>query len=180
MPEQILECEIHTLPENWYESELKEEFSSCYSGGATNRTELSPVAGYRRRGSPSSRRPIRVAEEDAPSRIEQLLSEIDEVVRESALAGSLPADEDTKRMAIKFAALLPTSIPIPEIASDPDGEISFDWLGPSDKIFSVSVDKNGRLAYAGRFGEKRKINGVEQLSEICPPEVLLGIERATS
>jgi hypothetical protein len=115
-----------------------------------------------------------------PSRTERLVSEIEEAVRESAAAGIVPVDENTKRMAIKLASLLPPSIPAPEIAFDPDGEISFDWLGPANKIFSVSVDRSGRLAYAGRFGEKKKNNGVEQLSDVCPPEIIQGIERAAN
>jgi hypothetical protein len=115
-----------------------------------------------------------------PSRSERLVSEIEEVVHESAAAGTVPVDENTKRMAIKLAGLLPASVPAPEIAFDPDGEISFDWLGPANKIFSVSVDRHGRLAYAGRFGEKKKNNGVEQLSDVCPPEIIQGIERAAS
>ena len=114
------------------------------------------------------------------SRTERLVSEIGEVVRESAVGGAAPVDADTKRMAIKLATLLPASTPIPEIAFDPDGEISFDWLGPDNKIFSVSVDRSGRLAYAGRYGEKKKKNGVVQLPDICPPEIILSIERAAS
>src|SRR5437899_5888872 len=60
-------------------------------------------------------------------------------------------DRYTVRAALAFAELLPRSLPAPEIASDPDGEVSFDWLGPAGKMFSVSVSRNGRIAYAGRF-----------------------------
>ena len=122
----------------------------------------------------------RVAAHERPSRMERLVSEIDDAVRESTATGTVPVDADTKRMAIKLATLLPASVPIPEVAFDPDGEISFDWLGPANKIFSVSIDRSGRLAYAGRFGEKKKNNGVEQLSDTCPPEIIQGIERAAS
>lgn len=122
----------------------------------------------------------RAAAHQRPTRIERLVSEIDEAVRESAASGTVAVDAETKRMAIKLANLLPPSVPIPEVAFDPDGEIQFDWLGPGDKIFSVSVDRSGRLAYAGRFGEKKRNNGIEQLSESCPPEILQGIERAAS
>ena len=116
----------------------------------------------------------------ASSKTARLVSEIAEAVRESALNLGVPIDGETKRMAIKLATLLPASVPTPEVAFDSDGEISFDWLGPANKIFSVSIDRSGRLAYAGRFGEKRKNNGVEQLSETCPTEIIQGIERAVS
>ncbi|HKN75513.1 MAG TPA: hypothetical protein VJW94_10085 [Candidatus Acidoferrum sp.] len=120
--------------------------------------------------------PMNAAQRAIPSEIDRLVSEIHEVIRESRAMGAVPINEDAGQMAIKFATLLPTSIPVPEVGVDPDGEISFDWLGPSGKMFSVSVDKKGRLAYAGRFGEKRKNSGVEQLSDICPPEIILGIK----
>jgi hypothetical protein len=124
--------------------------------------------------------PIKAAERAVPSRIDRLVPEIHEVVRESRAAGAVPVNEDTKRMAIKFAAILPSFVPVPEIAADPDGEVSFDWLGSSHNVFSVSVDQTGRLAYAGKFSEGRKINGVEQLSDVCPPVIILGIEKAAS
>src|SRR5262249_38718379 len=58
-------------------------------------------------------------------------------------------DSATASSAITFACLLPKSLPLPEIAADPDGEIAFDWLGSSGRVFSVSVNGLGRLAYAG-------------------------------
>jgi hypothetical protein len=71
-------------------------------------------------------------------------------------------------------------MPVPEVTSDPDGEISFDWFGSEGKMFSVSLNRNRRIAYAGRFGEMSKVHGIEQLSEVCPPEILRGIAKATS
>jgi hypothetical protein len=88
-----------------------------------------------------------------------------------------PVDLETAHAALMFAQILPRSLPVPEIAADPDGEVSFDWLGPAGKMFSVSVSKDGRIAYAGRFGEKSKIHGIEQLSEILPAEVVRGIQK---
>lgn len=90
----------------------------------------------------------------------------------------VPIDYDTAEAALQFAVLLPKSLPLPEVAPDPDGEISFDWLGKGGKIFSVSIGANGRLSYAGRFGEKSKIHGIEELSHSCPEEILRGIEKA--
>ena len=110
------------------------------------------------------------------SDIEQMLNDsIQEVPQE----GAIPIDMDTARAAIEFAYTLPRSLPAPEIAPEPDGEISFDWLGPDGKMFSVSVGRTGRVAYAGRFGEKSKVHGIEQLSESCPQEIVRGIAKAT-
>lgn len=102
-----------------------------------------------------------------------------------ALLGSGAVNEEgmavnyeTARKAVAFAMLLPRAVPIPEVAPDPDGEISFDWIGKAGKMFSVSIGADGRISYAGRFGDKSKTHGVEQLSEEFPREILFGIEKA--
>jgi len=116
-------------------------------------------------------------------RIQFLASDIEQLLNDPSQQmcpeGSIPIDVDTARAAIEFAYTLPRSLPAPEIAPEPDGEISFDWLGPAGKMFSVSVGRTGRVAYAGRFGEKSKIHGIEQLSESCPQEIIRGISKAT-
>lgn len=92
---------------------------------------------------------------------------------------SIPVDMDTMRAATQFAYSLPRFGPIPDVSVDPDGEISFDWTGPSGEMFSVSVNRHNRLAYAGWFGEKSRIHGIEQLAEGCPQQIVRGIEKAT-
>jgi hypothetical protein len=87
-----------------------------------------------------------------------------------------PVSYETAQAALCFALLLPRSFPNPEVAADPDGEISFDW-SKSGKMFSVSISGEGRVSYAGRFSDKSKIHGIEQLSETIPSEVLRGIEK---
>jgi hypothetical protein len=117
----------------------------------------------------------------AKPRMELLVSEIEQVVEEAASEageGFAPVDIETASAALQFAYSLPWSLPTPEVAPDPDGDISFDWLGPSGKMFSVSVNKAGRVAYAGRFSDKSKIHGIEQLSTACPQEIIRGVARA--
>ena len=111
------------------------------------------------------------------TRLEFLLPEIENLYMVSDET-SIPVDLDTVRAATQFAYSLPRFGPIPEVSADPDGEISFDWAGPSGEMFSVSVSKQNRLAYAGWFGEKSRIHGIEQLAEGCPQQIVRGIERA--
>jgi hypothetical protein len=120
----------------------------------------------------------------APS-TEWLISEIEQLWVIEGWEGhpaesEVAVDLDTAIAAVQFACLLPRSMPVPEVTSDPDGEISFDWFGSEGKMFSVSLNRNRRIAYAGRFGEMSKVHGIEQLSEVCPPEILRGIAKATS
>ena len=110
------------------------------------------------------------------TRLEFLLPEIENLHGVSDET-SIPVDLDTIRAAMQFAYSLPRFGPLPEVSADPDGEISFDWTGPSGEMFSVSVNKHNRLAYAGWFGEKSRIHGIEQLAESCPQQVLRGIEK---
>jgi len=112
-----------------------------------------------------------------------LISEIEQIVAESAETGRTDheaptIEKKTAEAAMAFSILLPRSLPAPEVAPEADGEISFDWLGPSGKIFSVSVNATGRLAYAGIFGRKSKVHGTEQLSNIFPSEIIQGISKA--
>lgn len=112
------------------------------------------------------------------TRLELLLPEIQNLQTASDEI-SVPVDRDTIRAATQFAYSLPRFGPMPEVSADPDGEISFDWVGPSGEMFSVSVNKQNRLAYAGWFGEKSRIHGTEQLAEGCPQQIVRGIEKAT-
>src|ERR1700720_3161709 len=78
-------------------------------------------------------------------RLELLVPEIENLQVDSDEA-SIPVDPDTIRAAMQFAYSLPRIGPLPEVSADPDGEISFDWNGPSGEMFSVSVNKHNRLA----------------------------------
>jgi hypothetical protein len=117
----------------------------------------------------------------AEPRMEILVFEIQEIMAETAReagVGVVPVDRFGAFAALSFAYSLPRSLPNPEVAADPDGDITFDWLGSSGKMFSVSVSRTGRIAYAGRFGDKSKIHGIDQISASCPQEIIRGIARA--
>ncbi len=116
-------------------------------------------------------------------RLDLLIPEIISIARNSAyntIGNEMTAvSTNTVKEAIKFAKLLPKSLPIPELAADPDGDISFDWVGKNGKMFSASIDGSGRVAYAGRFSELSKVHGIEYISDSCPQEILRGIEKTT-
>src|ERR1700692_4666525 len=52
------------------------------------------------------------------------------------------------QLAKAFVGALPSDIPLPEIAAEPDGSISLDWFACRDRVFSLSVGETERLAYA--------------------------------
>ena len=48
----------------------------------------------------------------------------------------------------RFLRAMPDDLPIPEFAPEPNGSISLDWIASPDRLFSLSIGRNGRLAYA--------------------------------
>ena len=43
---------------------------------------------------------------------------------------------------------LPDGVPMPEFAPEPDGSISLDWIESRNRVFSISIGRSHRLAYA--------------------------------
>lgn len=93
--------------------------------------------------------------------------------------GSAPVEPSTFMHAYNFLAALPTHTPAPDVAIDPDGEISFEWDGGSRKVFSVSVGSDGTLTFAGLFGHSR-VHGLDHFVDSVPTTVSAGIERAAT
>jgi hypothetical protein len=57
--------------------------------------------------------------------------------------------------AENFIRALPQSIPLPEFAPEPDGSVSLDWIPSQNRLFSVSVGANNRLAFAWLDGSDK-------------------------
>lgn len=90
--------------------------------------------------------------------------------------GSAKVEPSTYVYANQFLRLLPSTIPVPEIVADTDGEILFEWDLGRRRVFSVSVGRDGTLTYAGLFGY-RKIHGTEHFREALPPLISDCLER---
>jgi hypothetical protein len=48
----------------------------------------------------------------------------------------------------RFIRALPDGLPLPELAPEPDGWISIDWIRSRNRRVSVSIGRSDRLAYA--------------------------------
>jgi len=109
---------------------------------------------------------------------------LDEAFREASFDnwdgyGAKSANQESYDLTLKLLASLPSDLPRPEVAVDPDGEISLDWNAGREKVFAISVGKNGRLSYAGIFGENR-IRGVEYFENEVPSSVMDNLRRLFS
>ena len=90
-----------------------------------------------------------------------------------------PADPTAFVYAIQFLGYLPSMTQLPDIAVDPDGDISLEWDGGPRRIFSVRVSRDGTLYYSGLFGYAT-LHGSEQLGEGVPSPISEGISRVLS
>ena len=68
--------------------------------------------------------------------------------------------------------VLPDDVPMPELAPEPDGAISLDWVHSRARVFSISAGRSDRLAYAWLDGTDSG-HGVARFDgERIPPLVL--------
>ena len=91
-------------------------------------------------------------------------------------AGSRRVEPSTFMYADQFLRLLPSSLSLPDITADTDGEILFEWDQGHRQVFSVSVGRDGTLTYAGLFGHTT-IHGTEHLNEALPSVISVCLER---
>ena len=70
-----------------------------------------------------------------------------------------------------FLLALPDGIPAPEISTDPEGDILFDWSGPHGELLTVALNSGGRLAYAARLSASDKEHGVKTFVDSIPQVV---------
>jgi hypothetical protein len=90
-------------------------------------------------------------------------------------SGALAVETGAVLNAGDFIRALPAGIPIPEIAPEPDGSLSLDWIESRNRLFSLSVSAGPRLAYAWLDGTDRG-HGVARFDrEKIPARVLEGI-----
>jgi hypothetical protein len=93
--------------------------------------------------------------------------------------GVKAADAWSYANAVRFAALLPIIVPVPEVYVDTDGEARFEWYRGPRQVFSVAIRGNGELAYAGLFGASNAY-GTEYLGDELPEHILSCICRVYS
>lgn len=90
--------------------------------------------------------------------------------------GASRISKKTLTQAQRFIGFFPAYLPLPEVAAEPDGHISFDWFIDSNFLLSISIDSKGNLYYAGRFGEV-KFHNKNKLDQEIPAKIMGHIER---
>lgn len=88
-----------------------------------------------------------------------------------------PVSGKTFENAWRFLTALPSTIPVPDVTVEPDGEIAFEWRASDRSAFSVSVGSGDIVAFAGLFGYGEKQHGTEPFDDTIPPVVIGAIRR---
>lgn len=70
-------------------------------------------------------------------------------------ADSRSVQRDALRITGNLLLGLPTSLPLPEIGADSEGEVTLDWVSSSNQHLTLSIDMHGRILFAGRVGTER-------------------------
>ncbi len=93
--------------------------------------------------------------------------------------GAQPVDPNSFNEAERFIRALPTTVRKPEVAVDPDGEISLEWYLEARKVFSVSIGKRNEITYAGLYG-LNKTYGREYFDDEIPKAIFDNLDRLFS
>jgi hypothetical protein len=90
--------------------------------------------------------------------------------------GAQPISLNAKAEAQRLVDLLPFWLSAPDPVPDPDGEIALSWDLAPGHVFTLSVNSNGVLSYAGLLGDGVKRHGVEPFKSDVPKAILEAIE----
>lgn len=89
--------------------------------------------------------------------------------------GAEPIDAVAIYTAESIIYALPQGIPMPEIAAEPDGNVSLDWSTSRSRVFSISAGRSGRLAYAWLDGADQGHAVARFDYKEIPSRILMGL-----
>lgn len=88
-----------------------------------------------------------------------------------------PISDATCKETIDFLRTLPSSLTIPEVVVEPDGDLGLEWYVSNYCSFVVGFSGKGIISYSGLFGRGRKTYGTEFVSESIPRAIVENIRR---
>ncbi len=81
-----------------------------------------------------------------------------------------PVMRETFESAAALLKSLPTTIPMPDVAAEPGGEIGFEWRKDSSLI-AVMIDGRSRLHYAAVYG-RDTTHGATDFVDLLPSRII--------
>jgi len=73
--------------------------------------------------------------------------------------------------AERLLEALPSSIPTPEIAAHPDGEVAFEWFISKTYSLDLSISGDGRITFVALLGHQRR-KGTDKFVDTIPSDIL--------
>lgn len=115
---------------------------------------------------------------------ENAFASLDEVYTECSIQnwdgyGAQPVKEEAYLEARKILDLLPSNVPLPEVGSEPNGDIGLEWSRSRRSVFVISVSGHNVMTYAGLFG-RNEIHGSEYFEDSIPSMILQNLSRLYS
>lgn len=87
-------------------------------------------------------------------------------------AGALAIDPAAALLATSIIRALPEDVDLPEVAPEPDGALSLDWVQSSRRLISISAGQTDRIAFAWLDGTNSG-HGVERFDGVSlPPRIV--------
>lgn len=81
--------------------------------------------------------------------------------------GAAAASQLSVHWAGRVLEALPSDVPSPEVAFDPDGDVVLEWSPSTGRMLSVSIGGAGEVRFALRTPSK-KLSGIETFSDELP------------
>jgi len=114
-------------------------------------------------------------------RTKEAIGSVMKAYAESRQAGEdAPISEITCKETIDFLRKLPSSIPIPEVVVEPNGDLALEWFVSNFCSFLVGFSGRSIVTYSGLFGRGQKTYGTEFITEAIPPLIIENIRRVHS
>ncbi|MDA0739195.1 MAG: hypothetical protein O2999_03955 [Nitrospirae bacterium] len=88
-----------------------------------------------------------------------------------------PVSIEACKEAAKFLQKLPSTIPLPEIIAEPDGDIGLEWHVNNRNLFVIGFAGKEILSYSGLFGKGSKASGTEYFTDSIPHVIIENIRR---
>lgn len=117
-------------------------------------------------------------------RVDQALADIEAIQQEASFDGwdgygAKALDADACAVTVSFLDALPTTIPIPEISADNDGEVALDWIFEPRKALTISINGRGRCSYAWMLGQST-VRGTDWFTDEIPANVAYALAQLTA
>lgn len=90
--------------------------------------------------------------------------------------GAAEVSVQTLQRALVLTKFAPDFEEIPEVLSDPDGDIAFEWNSGENSL-TIAVNAKGEIAFAGFYEGDAQIRGVEKFDDKVPETISRLISR---